>query len=1030
MKIDYEQLLKLRLHKNSKHPAQTEWTDPKKLHKKIDLKHNNVGIATGGVNNIIVIDVDDKCNPAKGISDGIAEWKKYTDQYGEPQTVKQRTINNGFHYIFKYHTEQKKSSETVKQKTKPTGGKTNPFIFNAEKIDSKNIIENELKNDKKPFEYVDPNKQFLIDNYLKNSSKFRKSSIDIRSNGGYIVAAPSTINGKSYEFINSFEDTEIIEMPNELVNWLLGNNIFTSESEHKKVDKLKAKISKAKIIEPIKPEPKLPQIKKISSKIVWEITDKLLSEYLHQLPAKHASDKNLWLPILSVCKSLDKYDVFNNWSKTSKANYDERRNIEIWNANDAIINVNYLVNILNNLGHKLPLVRFYKTFKKFSKKHNIRTINYHQNFVYDENTSEEQFTYDYFKNNETIILESGTGTGKTTAVAQHTRRYLDENQNLKLMTVTDLINLSNQHVNSFAKEDIKLESYQNKEIDISESHATICINSLLKLEHKPSYFFKNYIIYADEINTILNYTHNKTIIDFKKVNSILLRIINNAHKVIVSDATIDDNVLYFLNERPEATSLILINTYKKYKGKQAIRMLNENEFNNQIKKNISVNDYFLFGSDSATIATKKHNMCFKTSGINEREKMILITADSGFEYSDAKTQFTDKFIFHSPKITHSIDFSIDTPQDVFIHIKGKTIDSMALFQQISRTRNIRNLYYYSDVECFEPKFESLEAVKEYYSQIEHATSQINDVCVITGENDIDRVCDNKFLNLYCATDYKKDCYRTNKIKHFELILINAGFILSSIGTAQKISKEEDSEMTEQLKLNKDELFEQYLITDNKFQPKFKCIFDNITALGMNDISLDVLPTYKKILIDKFEVDKNYNFDSLQKTTDYINEKIVEIEKRDHIMRCYNSSYHKIIQMRTLLKKYQIEDQYNFEYGNDKQLDVLLDDGFYNLIKQTFRTEKPKPQNLQEVLKLHVMMLKNITSPDIINSVTKQIKGSRKSRFSLNMDYIKTQINIIKIRNPKFRNYKDVHLKRFNIEDHETADNDDIFTDEP
>ena len=135
-----------------------------------------------------------------------------------------------------------------------------------------------------------------------------------------------------------------------------------------------------------------------------------------------------------------------------------------------------------------------------------------------------------------------------------------------------------------------------------------------------------------------------------------------------------------------------------------------------------------------------------------------------------------------------------------------------------------------------------------------------------------KYCDNKFLNLYCATDYKKDCYRTNKIKHFELILINAGFILSSIGTAQKISKEEDSEMTEQLKLNKDELFDQYLITDNKFQPKFKCIVDNITALGMNDISLDVLPTYKKILIDKFEVDKNYNFDSLQKTTDYINDK--------------------------------------------------------------------------------------------------------------------------------------------------------------
>ena len=46
-----------------------------------------------------------------------------------------------------------------------------------------------------------------------------------------------------------------------------------------------------------------------------------------------------------------------------------------------------------------------------------------------------------------------------------------------------------------------------------------------------------------------------------------------------------------------------------------------------------------------------------------------------------------------------------------------------------------------------------------------------------------------------------------------------------------------------------------------------------------------------------------------------------------------------------------------------------------------------------------------------------------------MEFITSQLNIIKIRNPKFRNYDESHVKRFNIEDHETAD-DDIFTDEP
>ena len=100
-------------------------------------------------------------------------------------------------------------------------------------------------------------------------------------------------------------------------------------------------------------------------------------------------------------------------------------------------------------------------------------------------------------------------------------------------------------------------------------------------------------------------------------------------------------------------------------------------------------------------------------------------------------------------------------------------------------------------------------------------------------------------------------------------------------------------------------------------------------------------------------------------------------------------------MRTLLNKYQIDDQYNFNYGNDKQLDVLLDDGYYNLIKQTFRTEKPKPQNLNDILKLHIMMLKNITPAELILSSRKRRKGEKVSQFELNNEYKNNQkINLL------------------------------------
>lgn len=101
----------------------------------------NIAIATGAVSNLLVLDVDVK-NGAKG-EESLAELVK---QYGDlPETRKHRTPSGGYHLIFKYP------------------GYHVPTRANIHKV---------------------------------------KSGLDIRCDGGYIVAPPSVIDGNEYEVVD------------------------------------------------------------------------------------------------------------------------------------------------------------------------------------------------------------------------------------------------------------------------------------------------------------------------------------------------------------------------------------------------------------------------------------------------------------------------------------------------------------------------------------------------------------------------------------------------------------------------------------------------------------------------------------------------------------------------------------------------------------------------------------------------------------------------------------------------------------
>jgi len=227
-----------------------------------------------------------------------------------------------------------------------------------------------------------------------------------------------------------------------------------------------------------------------------------------------------------------------------------------------------------------------------------------------------------------------------------------------------------------------------------DKHFVVCINSLLMMKYLTNEELSNYIVSNDAINSFLEHlTHNETLHHaLKPIYALLIRIIKNAHKVVAADALTSDNVFTFLETRSEE-QLFIKNDFKKYEGVKAHRLKDENDFKEELERHISNNKYFFFGCDSCRIVEEYFYYCYDKADEETKYNMILITTNHKFNITDANEQFMNKFLFFSPAITTAVDFNISDKRDVFIYIKGDTIQPSAIFQQTTRTRNINELYY-------------------------------------------------------------------------------------------------------------------------------------------------------------------------------------------------------------------------------------------------------------------------------------------------------------------------------------------------
>jgi hypothetical protein len=970
----YIKFKKIKLIKNSKKPM-LKWKDKitklpirKNLYSIIDYEHNNVGILTGHINNIIVLDVDVSDN-------GLKTFEEFEKEYGKINTFKVATPSGGYHLYFNYK--------------------------------SKN-----------------PDTNYAIENILRNTSRIIKKEnikigLDIRSDWGYVVSPSSSINNIYYKIVNY---SKIIDMPDVLVNYLVINHTKNKIKKIYEQTEINRNINNTN-----------ENYYYTISDYDYIITDEQIINILNLLPYNYKDDYDEWLLVSTILKTHNKYNIWNNWSNLS-TKYNMNDNNYKWNYfRTDLIDINYLVWILQKSGNKINYIEKIKNISLLNTNYKNITTYIEANEKYISSI----LSYDDFLNKDIIIIESCCGTAKTTYTCDIIDKHIKNNNKFKFITITTRQTLCDEHYKTFKK--IGMQDYRDLTTDINDvQYLTICLNSLYKLnidddtEH-------DYILYLDEITAFTKFTHNETL-EKKFYNTIfvLYELIKRAKKIIICDAKINDAVFILLRQRElnKNNCLFLRNNYKKFEGIEAIKVNNEKIFEDKISEHCQNNKPFIFACDKNDTTTKWHNKALKLDIETNANKYILLTADTMPYYRKMLginrnwSEFLkNKYVFYSPSITFGVDLSYDKAQSVFVYITGCSITSDDIFQQTCRIRNIEKVYYYSNAPCHKAEYRSIEQLKEYYITYIKNNNNIDKyngyVYYLTEDNDI-KLINNNFSQLYFYQEYLIDTYKTNILKHYEKILEENGFILKIDDTYDEHKKINYTELNQITQDIKEAEFDEYINNDNKYNIKYTNINNNIDLLNLRKYSIDILIKYKNIIINRKKLLNYFNLNKLFYSYEtLINEK-ESINCNAPEEATHKNLINKIIYIRDLENYYNIEPlDINFTYDEDKF--KILDYEFFNNIKHIFRLTKSLPKNYDDVKQLYITLLRHVCNDIIISKRIKKGDFRDKYEYSIDEKYILFNLELKQLNKKNFCNYHKDIIKKYNLSI--MNNNIDIFLDE-
>ena len=121
--------------------------------------------------------------------------------------------------------------------------------------------------------------------------------------------------------------------------------------------------------------------------------------------------------------------------------------------------------------------------------------------MYNFDNDSETLSYEIFNKYDTLVIKSNTGTSKTSCVAKHMAKTKFLHPEIKILSITNRITLSDQIVQSFADEETALRNYRSTKKRIDPTFdLVVCLNSLHKFLKDDDFDYEtDYYVYIDEI---------------------------------------------------------------------------------------------------------------------------------------------------------------------------------------------------------------------------------------------------------------------------------------------------------------------------------------------------------------------------------------------------------------------------------------------------------------------------------------------------------------------------------------------------